>query len=240
MSRIARVVAEGIPHHVTQRGNGRQAVFFDAQDHAVYMKLLREYSSQYGLRIWAWCLMSNHVHLLGVPAMNHSLARALGRTHSEYARYRNARSANSGHLWQSRYYSCPVDGPGIWQVMAYIERNPVRAGLVESADDYVWSSARVHAAGTDDGFLEMAAWRDCYTGTRWREALRHGVDEEALQDRLRVATRTGRPLGSQEFIDQLERNTCRVLRPGRSGRRGKASHAGQSLQGLQSSFEIGG
>jgi putative transposase len=110
MPRIARVVAEGVPHHITQRGNGRQTVFDDAQDHHVYLKLLRKYTREHRLHIWAWCLMSNHVHLLAVPDTSDSLSRALGRVHCDYARYRNARAASCGHLWQSRYYSCPVDG----------------------------------------------------------------------------------------------------------------------------------
>ncbi len=228
MARIARVVAEGIPHHVTQRGNGRQAVFFDAQDHAVYMKLLREYTDEYGVRIWAWCLMSNHVHLLAVPDLSHSLARALGRTHSEYARYRNARAASCGHLWQARYYSCPIDGPGVWRVMAYIERNPVRAGLVESAEDYPWSSARLQTADGNDEFPEMTAWRENYDAATWRETLHLGVDEQAMQERLRFATRTGRPFGSEEFLDEIERYTSRVLRPGQPGRPAKARQPEQS------------
>ena len=220
MPRIARVVAEGVPHHITQRGNGRHTVFDDAQDHHVYLKLLREYTRRHGVYIWAWCLMSNHVHLLGVPETNDSLARALRRIHGDYARYRNARAATCGHLWQARYYSCPVDGPAVWRVMAYIERNPVRAGLVNVAEDFQWSSARAHAADREDGFveMEMEPWRGCYSAIRWRETLRMGVDDEILRERLRSATRTGRPFGSDEFLEQIERNTQRSLRPRQVGR----------------------
>jgi putative transposase len=181
MPRIARVVAEGVPHHITQRGNGRQTVFGDAQDHHVYLKLLREYTREHRLQVWAWCLMSNHVHLLAVPRTSESLSRALSRIHSDYTRYRNARTASCGHLWQARYYSCPVEEPAVWRVMAYIERNPVRAGLVDIAEKFQWSSARVHATDYDDGGVEMAPWRNNYTAARWRETLRLGADEEALQ-----------------------------------------------------------
>ncbi|HEX4595545.1 MAG TPA: transposase [Bryobacteraceae bacterium] len=218
MARIARIVAEGVPHHITQRGNGRQTIFDDAQDHHVYLKLLRQYTGEYGLRIWAWCLMSNHVHLLAVPETGDSLARAMGRIHCDYARYRNARAASCGHLWQARYYSCPVDGPAVWRVMAYIERNPVRAGLVETAEEFPWSSARAHATDREDGFLAMAPWRGSYNAARWREALYLGIDDEILRERLRSATRTGRPFGSEEFLDEIERNTSRTLRPRQVGR----------------------
>src|SRR5258708_3865433 len=216
MGRIARVVAEGLPHHSTQHGNGRQVVFDDAKDRRVYLKLLRGHAEEYRLRIWAWCLMSNHIHLLAVPETSVSLKRTLGQTHADYARYRNAQLATCGHLWQCRYYSCPVDEAGVWRVMAYIERNPVRAGLVELAEDYTWSSARAHVAGHDqDGFVDMGPWRSSYDTERWRETLRLGVEEEALQERLRLATTTGRPFGSDQFIEQLELNSNRRLRPRR-------------------------
>jgi putative transposase len=219
MARIARVIAEGLPHHITQRGNGRQVVFDDLHDRRVYLKLLRRYTEEHDVRIWAWCLMTNHVHLLAVPYNVPGLARALGRIHSEYARYRNARLSSCGHLWQARYYSCPVDESGAWPVMAYIERNPVRAGLVESAADFPWSSARAHIANHDDhGFLEMSAWRKQYDASRWREALQIGLEEEALRERLRAATLTGRPFGSAEFIERLEGAANRTLRPRRPGR----------------------
>jgi putative transposase len=219
MARIARFVAEGFPHHITQRGNARKIVFEDTDDRRVYLNLLRAYSEEHRLGIWAWCLMTNHVHLLAVPRAATAMARALGRTHSDYARYRNAKSGNCGHLWQARYYSCPVDASGVWAVMAYIERNPVRAGLAESAEGYPWSSARAHAANLDEtGFLEMAHWRANYSAARWRETLRDGVEEEALQERLRSATLTGRPFGSTEFAAGLEVAAQRKLLPGRAGR----------------------
>jgi putative transposase len=102
--------------------------------------------------------------------------------------------------------------------MAYIERNPVRAGLVDVAERFQWSSARAHATGHGDGVVEMAPWRDDYTAARWRETLRLGVDEEALQERLRSATRTGRPFGSEEFLEEIQRRTSRALRPRQAGR----------------------
>src|SRR5438477_1231856 len=149
MARIARVVAEGIAHHVTQRGNARQVIFDDPKDRHVYLKLLRGYAQEHRLRISAWCLMDNHVHLLATPETPRALARTLGCAHSDYARYRNVQLASCGHIFQSRYYSCPVEKAAIWRVMAYIELNPVRAGVVESAEHYRWSSARAHVTGRD-------------------------------------------------------------------------------------------
>jgi len=224
MGRIARVVAPGVPHHITQRGNARQVVFDDARDRRVYLELLRYYAEKYQLRIWAWCLMSNHIHLLAVPETTDSLKRTLGRTHHDYACYRNAQLATCGHLWQSRYFSCPVDEAGVWTVMAYIERNPVRAGLVQLAEDYAWSSARAHVIGRDqEDFVDLSSWRAAYTAERWGYTLRVGVEEEALQERLRQATLTGRPFGSDQFIDELELTSNRKLRLQRVGRRRELS-----------------
>ncbi len=238
MGRISRVVAQGIPHHITQRGNSRQVVFDDAKDRRVYLKLLRSYAEKYRLRIWAWCLMSNHVHLLAVPETAESLKRTLGQTHHDYARYRNAELARCGHLWQSRYYSCPVDEEGVWPVMAYIERNPVRAGLVRFAEDHAWSSARAHVLGLDqEGFVDLAPWPAGYTADRWRDTLRLGIEEEAFQERLRLATLTGRPFGSEQFIEELELNSNRELKLKSVGRKRKGNEVANQAQ--QSLLTIG-
>ena len=236
---MARVVAAGIPHHITQRGNARQNVFDDPVDHRTYLNLLRRYASEYGLGIWAWCLMTNHVHLLAVPNTGTALAHALGHTHRDYARYHNARSGKSGHLWQARYYSCPVDARGVSAVMAYIERNPVRAGLVERAEEFPWSSAAVHATGEDDaGPLDSVPWPEDHTKERWRDILRIGVDDEALRTRIRLATMTGRPFGSPEFTEELELAAHRRLRPRRAGRP-KKSHSNEPVQEVLHLQEIG-
>ncbi|MGD0299755.1 MAG: transposase [Bryobacteraceae bacterium] len=231
---MARVVAAGIPHHVTQRGNARQNVFDDSVDRKTYLSLLRRYASEHELRIWAWCLMTNHIHLLAVPSSGAALANTLGHTHRDYARYHNARSGKSGHLWQARYYSCPVDTPGVRTVMAYIERNPVRAGLVELAEDYPWSSAVAHVTNRDEsGLLDAAPGLEEYTQERWRETLRAGMGEEALQERIRLATMTGRPFGSAEFTEELEAAAQRRLRPRPAGRPKKPSSTESAQQALQ-------
>lgn len=219
MSRIPRVAIAGIPYHITQRGNARQIVFSDAQDYCVYLRLLRRYSKMHKLRIWAWCLMPNHVHLLAVPETSSTLARALGSTHRDYARYRNSRSSSCGHLWQARFYSCPIEVRGVWPVMAYIERNPVRAGLVQTAESYPWSSARCHTAASQvDKWLGTAPWCNDPSAARWREVLHIGLDEVSFRERLREATETGRPFGSDEFAEHLEDRIHRKLRRRPAGR----------------------
>jgi putative transposase len=219
MARIARAVAVGAPHHVTQRGNGRQDVFFTDRDREVYLGTLFGYAARYGLRVWGYCLMSNHVHFVVVPERERSMAQVFGRTHGDYARYLNLVRRSCGHLWQARFYSCALDGYHAWQALAYAERNPVRAGLVDRAEEYRWSTAAAHCReDAVEGRLELEEWRHYFTGERWREALRVGLGEEALEDRIREATRRGFPLGSELFVERVGSALGRHLRPQPPGR----------------------
>jgi putative transposase len=130
MSRQARVVVEGVPHHVTQRGNNRQDIFLADEDRHFYLKTLREKSEQFGLTITGYCLMTNRIHLIAVPRHPDSLAKALGQTHWRYAMRFNRLHRRSGHLWQNRFYSCPLGPSHLATALAYVDLNPVRARLV--------------------------------------------------------------------------------------------------------------
>jgi putative transposase len=153
MTRLARAVAVGFPYHVTHRGNRRQDIFFSDDERRTYLDWLREYSRASGLEIWAWCLMSNHVHLLVVPAREDALARAIGLTHRRHALALNAAHRWTGHLWEHRFFSTALDESHLWAAVRYIEQNPVRAGLVGRAEKWCWSSARCHALGESDALL---------------------------------------------------------------------------------------
>jgi putative transposase len=144
MARLARVVSPDTPHHVTQRGNARQFILETDTDRLVYLDLLRRHGALHGLGLLGYCLMSNHVHLIVVPARHDSLRLALKHTHGRYAAYFNARFASSGHVWQGRFYSCPLDLPHLWAALRYTELNPVRAGMVADPAAYHWSSAAAH------------------------------------------------------------------------------------------------
>src|SRR5947208_7121938 len=151
MARLARVVAAGIPHHVTQRGNRRQQVFFGDDDYATYRGLLAEGCRAAGVAVWAYCLMPNHVHLILVPSDPDGLRAALGETHRRYTRHVNLREGWRGYLWQGRFASFPMDEARLLAGARYVELNPVRARLVRRARDWRWSSARAHLTGRDDG-----------------------------------------------------------------------------------------
>jgi putative transposase len=222
MARKPRAVADGIPHHVTQRGSNKLTIFYGLPDREVYLDQLFKHAQRYGVRVLGYCLMTNHVHLLVVPERPDSLARVFGRTHSDYARYANLLRQGCGHLWQARFYSCPVEEGDAWAVLGYVERNPVRAGMVSEASLYRWSSAAAHCAGWDPtGRLDIATWRARYTPERWSEVLASSAGEEALCQRIRDATGVGLPLGSKSFVQALEARLARRLErlpPGRPRR----------------------
>lgn len=220
MARIARVVVPGYWHHVTQRGNHQQIVFFTDADRIFYLNRLQHYCAEFALHIGGYCLMSNHVHLLVVPETSTSLARAVGRTHNDYARWVNFTRAQQGHLWQNRFYSCPLDEAHRWFALRYAEMNPVHAGLVARPEDWRWSSARAHVAGTDPaGLIEFADWIRRWCPADWKCALEVGIAGAAWIDRLREATRTDRPLGGDGFVQEVEALVRRSLQPQKRGRK---------------------
>ena len=203
MPRIARIVAPRYPHHVTQRGNNRSTTFFDDQDRLTYLKLLQKFSTQHSLGIWAYCLMENHVHLLAIPAQQESLSRGVGLTNQVYTQYLNRKLRQSGRIWQNRFFSCIVeDDTHLWTVARYIEKNPLKAGLVERAEDYRWSSAKAHIKGAVDDLLVKPSWLPLDERKNYAEfMLQEDNKAEAI---IRKATSAGRPYGSEGFIEKME------------------------------------
>ncbi|MBC7924344.1 MAG: transposase [Bryobacteraceae bacterium] len=161
--------------------------------------------AQAGLRILAYCLMDNHIHLVCVPEAEDSLAICLRRTHGRYAQYLNARKQRSGHLWQNRFYSCPLDEKHLWTALRYVELNPVRAGLVELPQEYLDSSAGAHLGFRKAArLLDMEYWRNSGAAATWAQSLEIEQKEEERR-KLRRATYAGAPLGSQEFVLRWKR-----------------------------------
>jgi putative transposase len=221
MGRFNRVVALDIAHHVTQRGNARRFILDCDADRAVYLKLLRENSALYGVALIGYCLMSNHVHLIAVPAKAEGLAEALKQTHGRYACYWNVAHQSSGHVWQGRFYSCPLGETHLWEAVRYTELNPVRARLVSEAKLWPWSSAASHCtADKRDDFLTVEPLDRRWTFTTWREYLADGEPEANLAI-IRQRTHTGRPLGTAEFVQELEKTTNRALALQKRGPREK-------------------
>ena len=216
MARMARVVIPHIPHHVTQRGVRRNDVFFCEEDYRLYLRLLAEFCRKAGTEVWAYCLMSKHVHLIMVPATEDGLRASLSEAHRRYTRHINQREQCRGHLWQERFHSFPMDERYLMAAVRYVELNPVHAGMVERPEDYVWSSARAHLEERDDELVRVQPMLDRVDD--WQDFLAHDPSRATLQE-LRKHTQTGRPLGDETFLNRLERLTGRVLRPGERGRK---------------------
>lgn len=226
MGRLPRVVIVDVPHHVTQRGNARQKIFAGDTDRVTYLELLREYSQFYRLSLLGYCLMSNHVHLIVLPQAPDALSQSLKQAHGRYASYWNAAQSSSGHVWQGRFYSCPLDEPHLWAALRYAELNPVRAAMVTSAAQWPWSSAAAHCGpAPSDGFLDVERWRRRWTPAEWHQFLLEG-NASAEDNALRRCTHTGRPLGSAAFVANLEECTSRPLAPRKGGRPRKVAPDG--------------
>jgi len=218
MARIARVIAPGFPHHITQRGNRRMPTFFRNEDYEAYLSLLAEWCRTCRVEVWAYCLMPNHVHLIAVPETPEGLRQAIGEAHRRYTRMINSRSGWSGHLWQGRFASFVMDESYLLAATRYVELNPVRAGLTADPFAWHWSSAAAHLAGQDDSLVKVAALLEMVGD--WRQFLLESPANDMMND-LRKHERTGRPLGRESFLQRLENTLSRVLRKQKPGPKGK-------------------
>ena len=219
MARLARIVIPGIPHHVTQRGNGRQQTFFRDDDYALYRDLLREHCRAQGVAVWSWVLMPNHVHLILVPETPDSLRAALAKVHRAYAGHIHAREQRTGHFWQGRFGCVAMDEEHLASALPYVALNPVRARLVKRAAQWKWSSVHAHLdPDKGDGLTDTGAVLSRVAD--FAALLRAGEDEE-LSAALRRAESVGRPLGGDAFFGEVLARTGRDAKPGKPGRRRK-------------------
>ena len=216
MPRIARVIAAGYPHHITQRGNRRLPTFFGDEDYHHYLRLMSQMLRKYDVAVWAYCLMPNHVHLIAVPQTEDGLRRGIGEAHRRYTRMINLREGWCGHLWQGRFASFPLDDNYLLASARYVERNPVAAGLVETPWDYLWSSARAHVEGEDDILVQVKPLLDIVAD--WQDFISQETPKEMIKA-YGSHERTGRPLGDEPFLDRLERATGRELKMKKPGRK---------------------
>jgi len=155
MPRIARIIVPNLSYHITQRGNFRQNIFEDDTDRIVYLEWLQEYGQRYGTKFWAYCLMTNHVHYIAVPEDEKSIAQTFNQTQMRYSQYTNRKRNRRAHLWQGRFYSCLLDEEHLYAAIRYVERNPVRAKIVQQSETYKLSSAYAHVLEREDPLLSM-------------------------------------------------------------------------------------
>lgn len=224
MPRRPRITLPGVPLHLIQRGNNRQACFFNAEDYQIYLQWLNEYAGEHGCAVHAYVLMTNHVHLLVTPETSHaagSLMKALGQ---RYVQYFNRSYRRSGTLWVGRFRSCPTQEEDyVLSCYRYIELNPVRAAMVDHPADYPWSSYRANAQGEH---CTLVTPHPLYTGqgheasaqqAAYRELFRYQLDP-GMVDQIRRATNANFALGSPRFRAQIEAALGRRAGPGKPGR----------------------
>jgi len=204
--RLARIIAPGLPHHITQRGNYRQDVFDDDNDRRRYLTWIDEYSRKYNLLVIAYCLMVNHVHFVVIPEEEHSIARTFNAAHMRYAQYRNKKIGATGHLWQGRFFSCVMDERHLTAAVRYIERNPVRAHIVTRSSEYIWSSTKDHADNARTSIIDTSGLFKYIEikQAQWRAFIDAPDSVEDISI-IRKYTMTGRPLGNESFINKLEK-----------------------------------
>jgi putative transposase len=198
MPRAARIVIPGIPHHITQRGNRQQVIFFDAEDYQSYCDILAIALSKHKTKCLAWCLMPNHIHLMLVPESVDSLRATLSSTHTTYAQRVNERQQLSGHVFQGRFASYPMDDAHMMIAARYIENNPVKAGMVKRAEDWPWSSALAHIKNTYDGLTDIKALAQHIPN--WSAMLEYGLE---AADQIDVAIKTGKPQGQPTWLQHI-------------------------------------
>lgn len=219
MPRLPRAVFAGYPHHITQRGNRREPVFFDDGDRQVYLVWLKEYADLHQVEVLAYCLMTNHVHLIAIPATDDGLQQTLKPLHMRYAQRLNRQRQWSGHVWQGRFFSSPLDDAYLWTALRYVECNPVRAGMAERAQDYRWSSAAAHCGLRPDALIKAESpWQQQLAAVAdWPGWLAQADDENALNT-LRLHANKGLPCGDEGFVAKLGDMAGRCLAPKPQGR----------------------
>jgi putative transposase len=212
------MVVPGMPHHVVQRGNRRQDIFVGIQSHRLYLRYLVEACTLQEVKCLAWCLMDNHVHLALTPPTADALRAVMASTHTRYAVWFNASQQCSGHLFQGRYHSYPMDESHLIAAVRYIENNPVKAGLVARAEDWAWSSARAHVEGIDDGLTDRMALAPHLPN--WRAYLELGAEAAEDEETIAQALVSGRPQGTPTWL-------ASQTRPGRP--RGRPKKTGSKI-----------
>lgn len=223
MPRMARVVLAQYPHHIVQRGHNRQVVFAEPEDYRRYLETLRTFKSEYGVDVYAYCLMTNHVHLLLAPSDSMGIGKLMKRLAGRQTRHHNRLEGRSGTLWEGRYKSSLVDSDSyLLACCRYIELNPVRARMVENPEDYPWSSCRHRFGSTAGDWLDLdpcyllLGSTDADRQVRYRRFLREAIPDgewslirEAVQ-RGQLARRAAGPSSRRLCRRPPAANPCTV------------------------------
>jgi putative transposase len=204
MPRPPRIIVPGIPHHITQRSNHQKSLFTSNNDHNLYLAILKKQCDRTGLSVLGYCLMPNHIHLIAIPPDANSIASAIGQAQRRFSMEMNRRKKLTGHIWERRYFSSPMDDAHLVRSLIYVDQNPVRAGLVSKSTDWPWSSAVAHTGRIDPGELvNQEEWRKWSKKMGWDDLVKQEQDVEEI-GMIERHVQTGRPMGGEPFLQKIE------------------------------------
>lgn len=217
MARQARIVIENYPHHITQRGNRGEPLFFCKDDYKTYKNILAEQCQRFDIQLFGYCLLPNQVHLLACPTDANLLSRAIGETHRQYTNYINSRKNWNGHLFQNRFFSYAMDEQFALRAIRFIETLPVTLKLTPKPENYLWSSAkpRIKISNTDEILSNYAQFKAIED---WKNFLSRNMDAGEM-NQIQLHLQTGRPRGGDLFIAMIEQRIKRPVRPQKRGRK---------------------
>jgi putative transposase len=215
MPRTRRVIIPGVAHHITQRGNNQQKVFFNDEDFCNYCFWANKYAAQYQIDILAYCLMPNHIHLIAIPYTKIGMSRFCNTVNMRHAQYINHKKNTNGHLWQSRFFSCPLDDIHLYFALRYEEQNPIRAGLTNRPWDYAWSSVRFHVGMDTNAYIRIRDM-NMMNHNEWKKYL--GYKDESMDETIRENTYSGKACAVEENLKEWEKTLNCVLRSKKAGR----------------------
>lgn len=223
MPRQNRYIIPGLPHHLFQRGNNKQNVFPELKDKDFFVKEVKRQAEENNVRVGAYCLMTNHFHFLLFPDTKESFIKFVKSVSQKHSQFFNRKYKRTGKVWENRYKLNIVDPEACWVLARYIERNPIRAGLIERAEDYECSSARVHLCGGIDNLVT----EDILKGKR-EEYIEFFHEKDADNEkelcRIRDVIQQQKAMGSKDFLEKLQEqfgvdfNTRMRGRPRKSGK----------------------
>jgi putative transposase len=183
--------------HVWQRGNHQETVFASDAEHRLFLSILFGNAAAYGMKVFGYCLMSNHYHLVVEGWARDSISRAVGMANQMYSTAKHRKIGKTGQLWQGRFGSKILDDAHFRMALCYVERNPVSAGLVARCEDWPWSSARAHLGLAHEPYMDYSRWAAEYDAKSWARALEIGIYDEAMEARATIGkVLVARPLGN--------------------------------------------
>jgi putative transposase len=216
MARQARMVVPEFPHHITQRGVRSMDVFYAQEDYELYLQILKEQSDKFGLKVLAYCLMKNHIHLIVVPQEENSLAKAIGETHKRYTRKINFEQNTKGYLFQGRFFSSALDESYFYNCLKYVEQNPVKANIVSNAWDYKYSSTRIRMELEKDKLNLLSNHEWIPSINEYQDYITKSPKSENINF-IEEKTRTGRPCGDDKFYEHIKKHLGKDYKPKKPG-----------------------